>query len=268
MYYVLNFRERTNDHHPAKKGKDKERTSRGTMDDLTPSPSSPTLPMMTTNEGEAPDNKEMGSVVHDKIARDICTVTIENAQNGMLQKTAQDICKSVVQNAKEKVLQKSARDVSKVAIDNAQIRILRETACDLCRTALETAQKSILKETTRDMDVAYVKESSVSMETATAGKKIKASLQREATLASKKKKSGLEFESKANTSYIAPSSEIIIAIKHTRASISQERKIISPPPMLPFNKFDCTRAITKKKKTYPTFEPGLAKTGMPIVIIL
>ena len=131
----------------------------------------------------------MGSVVHDKIARDIYTVTIENAQN---RKTAQDICKNVVQNAKEKVLRKSARDVSKVAIDNAQIRILRETACDLCRTTLVNA---------------------TGMENATQDK----------------------------------------------------RKIVSPPPMLPFN---CTQAITKRKKTYPTFEPGLAKTGMPIVITL
>ena len=167
-------------------------------------------------------------------------------------------------------MQKSARDIAKVAIDNAQIRILRETACDLCRTTLvnatvmENAQKSTSKETTRDIDVAHVKESSVLKENATDEKEFKASLHREATLASKNKKSGLE--SKASTSretFIAPSNNV--AIKHTRASISQKRKIISPPPMLPFNKFDCTRAITKKKKTY---QPGLAKTGMPIVITL
>ena len=180
----------------------------------------------------------------------------------------QDIYKSVVQNAKEKVLRKSARDISKVAIDNAQIRILRETTCETAlvnATAMENAQKSISKETTRDIDVAHVKESSVSKENATDEKEFKASLHRKATLSSKNMKSGKE--SKASTSrgtFIAPSSEInSMAIKkHTRASISQKRKIISPPPMLPFN---CTQAITKIKKTFPTFEPGLAKTGMPII---
>ena len=61
MYYVLNFRERTNDHHPAKTWRDIERTSR----------------VKREEKKEEMKDKGKKNVIRDEIARENTQVSNE-----------------------------------------------------------------------------------------------------------------------------------------------------------------------------------------------